>query len=79
MQYDDRLNVCSMRKHVHRLKRNHTVAVSANRVQFAGERLRITRDVDGPSRLETTEDLAQDGRRTPFAWWIENDGLGAAD
>ena len=68
-----------MRKHVDRLKRDNTVAVSADRAQFAGERLWIARHVDRPTRLETAKDLAQDGRRAPFAWRIENHGVGRAE
>jgi len=75
LQHCDGLNVCSMRKHVDRLKRNQSIAVSADSGQLAGERLRITGDVDGLAGLETAEDLTQDRRRAPFARRIEHHGL----
>src|SRR4029453_6236322 len=42
LQYCHGLDVCSMRKHVHRLKRVNAIAVSADSLQFSGERLQIT-------------------------------------
>ena len=65
-----------MRKHVHGLKRNDSVAAAADSGQLPGERLRITGNVGRAPGLEPAEHLTQDGSRTPFPWGIQDHGFG---
>ena len=78
-QHRHGLNVCSMGKHVHGLKRDNAIAVPADSGQLAGERLGITGDVSRPPLFETAKDFTQDWCRAPLAWRIQDHGFGVTE